>query len=208
MKNKFILFDFDGVIADSFKIAFETAQVRCPAITEVDYRKKFEGNINEVRPLETFHNGDCNHDLDWFNLYIPRMKSECRLFAGMKEIILTLEREYRLIIISSTLTFPIEEFLSLNDMREHFDWVLGNDVHKSKVEKIRMVFEKYKVDAKDCLFITDTLGDMEEATKMDVPSIGVTWGFCTSETLIRGNPLILVDTPKELEKAISEYLPV
>ena len=207
MKNKFILFDFDGVIADSFNIAFETAQTRCPSISEVDYRKKFEGNINEIKHSETFHDNECNHDLDWFEIYTPKIKSGCTLFSGMKEVILNLEKEYMLIIISSTITSPIEEFLSFHNMREHFDLVMGNDVHKSKVEKIKIVFEKYNVDGSDCLFITDTLGDIEEAKEMGVPAIGVTWGFCRPEILKRGNPLQLVHTPAELEAAITDYLP-
>ncbi len=207
MKTKFILFDFDGVIADSFHIAFETNRVICPAITEEDYRKRFEGNINEIKHPESFHSDQCNHELEWFDIYIPKMEKDCKIFPGMKELILKLERDYMLIIVSSTITSPIEEFLVAQNIRGHFDWVMGNDVHKSKVEKIKMVFEKYKVDPQDCLFITDTLGDMHEAREMNISSIGVTWGFCKTETLEKGDPLTLVNTPVELEAAILKHLP-
>lgn len=47
MKKPFILFDFDGVIADSFKLSFEIAKMICPHITEDIYQKRFEGNIND-----------------------------------------------------------------------------------------------------------------------------------------------------------------
>lgn len=207
MKSKFILFDFDGVIADSFDVAFETVKTICPAITVEDYQKRFEGNINEVNHPETFHNEACNHDLNWFDIYMPKMKERAKLFPGMKELILELEKKYMLVIISSTLTFPIEEFLTQHHMREHFDWVMGNDVHKSKVEKIKMVFDTYNAKPEDCIFITDTLGDMHEAERMNVPSIGVTWGFSTSEALRRGNPITLVNTPDELGAAIAEHFP-
>lgn len=204
MKSKFILFDFDGVIGDSWDVAFATAKTICPNITEEDHRRRFEGNVNDIKHPETFHDDDCNHDLDWFDIYTPKMKEGTKLFPGMKEVILDLEKEYMLIIISSTLSFPIEEFLKEHNFQEHFDWIMGNDIHKSKVEKIKMVFEKYGVGSKDCLFITDTLGDMHEAEKMGVPSIGVTWGFCTPETLQKGNPIKLVNTPEELKNAIAE----
>ena len=207
MKTKFILFDFDGVIADSFDLAFDTAKTICPTITKVDYQKRFEGNIHDVKHPEIFHNDECRHDLNWFDIYVPKMKERAKLFPRMKEIIFELEKEYMLIIVSSTITFPIEEFLTLHNFRDHFDWVMGSDVHKSKVEKIKMVFEKYKAEAKDCVFITDTLGDIHEAEKMGVPSIGVTWGFCTPETLQQGKLLKLVDTPDELKDAIIEYFP-
>ena len=204
MKNKFILFDFDGVIADSFEIAFETKKDICPGITREDYRRRFEGNVNDIQIEETYHNEQCNHDLDWFDVYVPKMK-EVRIFPGMEELIFALEKEYALIIISSTITFPIEEFLVAHNLRDHFDWVMGNDVHKSKVEKIKMVFDKYGAASKDCLFITDTLGDMREAEETGVPAIGVTWGFCSPETLQKGNPLKLVSNATELKTAITDH---
>lgn len=205
MKTKFILFDFDGVVADSFEVSFETGKVLCPMITEGQYRKRFEGNINEVLHLEDFHTQECRHDLKWFDIYVPKMKEKVKIFSGMKDVILELEKDYTLIVISSTISFPIEDFLDSHELRSHFDWVMGNDVHKSKVEKIKMVFEKYGVGPQDCVFITDTLGDMHEAEKMQVPSIGVTWGFCTPETLQKGTYLKLVDTPEELRSTINEH---
>ena len=47
MKTRYILFDFDGVIADSYAPAFEVQKMICPHLTEEVYRKRFEGNIND-----------------------------------------------------------------------------------------------------------------------------------------------------------------
>lgn len=135
------------------------------------------------------------------------MKKDVDIFPGMKDIIFELEKKYKLIVISSTLSFPIEEFLASHDLRSHFDWVMGNDVHKSKVEKIKMVFNKYNIGAEDCIFITDTLGDMSEAEEVKIPSIGVTWGFCTNETLQTGKAISLVNTPDELKSSIDLHFP-
>jgi phosphoglycolate phosphatase-like HAD superfamily hydrolase len=82
---------------------------------------------------------------------------------------------------------------------------MGNDVHKSKVEKIKMVFQKYGICNNDCVFITDTLGDMREATKMNVGSIGVTWGFNKPNVLKLGNPFCITERPSDLPLAIFEY---
>jgi len=46
-KDKFILFDFDGVIADSFSAAFAVNKKVFPSITEQEYRDRFLGNINK-----------------------------------------------------------------------------------------------------------------------------------------------------------------
>lgn len=110
-----------------------------------------------------------------------------------------------MVVISSTITSPIREFLEGHDLANHFAQIMGNDVHKSKVEKIKMVFEKYSVEANDCVFITDTLGDMREAEKMSVGTIGITWGFHTPETLQHGKPFRLVEKPSDLLVAVADY---
>lgn len=208
MEKKFILFDFDGVIADSFQPAFEIGKMICPYLTEDMYRKRFEGNINDWEEPVNVHTEQCRHDIDFFTEYIPRMKKEVQIVSGMKEAILDLEKTYILIVISSTITSPIQEFLEEHDLADHFTQIMGNDVHTRKVEKIKMIYEKYGITAKDCVFITDTLGDMHEAAKMGIGSIGITWGFHVPETLHRGNPFRLVENPADLSTAIADYFKV
>ncbi len=205
MKKYYILFDFDGVIADSFQPAFEIQKTICPQLTKDLYRQRFERNINDWEEPINGHTKECRHDIDFFTEYIPRMKNEVQIVPGMKEVLIKLEEHHTLIIVSSTITSPIQEFLERHGVINHFAQVMGNDIHTSKVEKIKMVFEQYHVAAKDCVFITDTLGDMREAKKMRVGSIGVTWGFQTAETLLRGKPFRLVEKPDKLLTAVNDY---
>lgn len=203
--KKFILFDFDGVIADSFLPAFEVNKMMCPHITEEDYRKRFEGNINDAYKIKVKHTRECRQDIDFFKEYLPKMK-DVKMVPGILEVIENLSHIYTLIIVSSTITSPIREFMERYDAVKYFKEIMGNDVHKSKVEKIKMVFEKYNISRNQCLFITDTLGDMKEASRVGVRSIGVSWGFQDRETLEKGSPLFIADSPKQLEEAISRYL--
>ena len=203
MKKPFLLFDFDGVIADSFHLAYEVNQKKCPHLTEEEYRRRFEGNINDAE--EPVHTPDCRLDLDFFTEYVPRMQQEVKMFPEMREVITELEKTYTLVAISSTISSPIREFLQSHDLASHFVQIMGNDVHKSKVEKMKMVFAQYDVTADDCVFITDTLGDMREAERVGVGSIGVSWGFQSRETLEKGSSFRIVDTPQELVKGIGEY---
>jgi len=212
MKNNFLLFDFDGVIADSFDLSFEIQKKFWPQLTENECRKRFEGNINDVfNDLKAPNNSRTEEDrlsIDLFAEYCPRMINEAQVVPGMKEAIVELEKNYTLIVISSTITSPIKEFLAKHDLAKYFAWIMGNDVHKSKVEKIKMVFEKYGIGASDCVFITDTLGDMREAARMGVGSIAVAWGFHHLETLLEGSPFRVIPKPNELIAAVSDYFKV
>ena len=203
-KKKFILFDFDGVIVDSFAPAYEVNKMICPSSSEEEYRRKFEGNINDWTKGVFTHDEKCNHSIDFFAEYIPKMKN-VGIVAGMDEVIKTLAQSYTLIVISSTLSAPIQELLEKYNLAQYFTEIMGNDVHKSKVEKMKMVFQRYAISNKECVFITDTLGDMREALQTEVATIGVSWGFHTRETLMKGQPFKIVESPSELVSAVSGY---
>ena len=203
--KKFILFDFDGVIADSFAPAFEVNKVIHPRVTEDDYRKLFEGNINEREYATEKHTNECRHDIDFFKEYIPKMKERVTVVPEMEKVISKLAESYTLIIVSSTITSPIQEFMGKYNLARYFNEIMGNDVHTSKVEKIKMIFSKYKISPEKCVFITDTLGDMREAQKTKVGTIGVSWGFHKIETLLFGKPFRIANKPSDLLVAISDY---
>ncbi len=207
--RKFILFDFDGVIADSFAQALAVNRMRCAHLTEEEYREKFSGNINEWNRnranTRTPHTPECRLDIDFFTEYLPKFKKEVGMFSGMREVIEDFARNYTLIVISSTLSAPIAEFAESQGIGRCFTEIMGNDVHESKVHKIDMVFSKYGVGARDCVFITDTLGDMKEAAHHNVGSIGVAWGFQAEETLLEGKPFRVVKRPDGLPRAVLEY---
>lgn len=205
MPKEFVLFDFDGVIADSYQAAYEVTKMICPHIDEDAYQARFEGNIHDwEEPLDR-HTDECRPDVDFFAEYVPKIKNEVQIFPGMKEVVTGLAETYSLVVVSSTITSPIQEFLASHGLADHFAWIMGADVHTSKVEKIKMVFDKYALKPENCVFITDTLGDMREAEATGVEAIGVTWGFQRAETLERGNSFRLVDSPSALSLAIADY---
>lgn len=204
MNTTFVLFDFDGVIVDSYAPAFEVHKMKCPHVTEADFERRFEGNINEYDIQAEQHTPECRLDLDFFEHYLPKM-DRITLVPGMDHVIAKLARDHSLVIISSTLTLPIRSMLERFGIAQYFRDILGNDTHHSKVEKMRMVFDTYGVSPASCVFITDTLGDLREATHAGVGSIGVTWGFHTEETLHTGAPFTIIRNPAEMISAVEAY---
>jgi phosphoglycolate phosphatase len=204
MEKKFILFDFDGVVVDSFEIAYETRITICPHVTKEEYKSRFEGNINDYKAPASVHTAECQLEANWFDIYVPKME-RAPVVPGMEEVLKHLAEKYTLIVVSSTITVPIQDLLKREGLSHYFTEVMGNDVHTSKIEKIKMIFDKYKTTPESCVFITDTLGDMREAEKTGVDAIGVTWGFHSPETLEKGNPVRLVTKAEDLIPAIESY---
>lgn len=204
MQKKIILFDFDGVIVDSFDIGFLVSKKIHPVLTESTFQKLFEGNINESLRLFQEHDAQCRHDIDFFKEYLPKL-AQVSTFPGMLEVIDELRKQFRLVVVSSTISSPIREYLEGHNIAGHFDDILGNDIHTSKVEKIKIVIEKYSAAAADCVFVTDTLGDIRETEKAGIGVIAVSWGFHPHATLKQGHPFRVVDTPQELKIAVESY---
>lgn len=204
MNRQIILFDFDGVIVDSFEGAYEVNRSFEPSLTREEMKRRFEGNINESwaeangRPLTD------EDEKYFFDRYVPAlMKSP--IFRGILECIKNLAENYILMVVSSSISSPIRKYLENRNAAQYFTEIMGNDIHRSKVEKIKMIFEKYGVGPGDCIFITDTLGDLREAEKAGVESIAVAWGFHDKETLSRGNPIALANKPEELIEKVSQF---
>jgi phosphoglycolate phosphatase len=202
--KKNVLFDFDGVIADSFGAAILANKMINPGITDNEFRDLFNGNINDIK-INLPEDKAKKADKQFFDTYIPLVMKLARVFPGMTDAIVKLSKNYNLVIISSTITSPIKEFMKKNKLDLYFDEIMGNDIHNSKSEKIRMIFSKYSVEPKDCIFITDTLGDIREACNAGIKSIGVSWGFHKKENLLTGNPYQIAEKPEDLCNIVSNY---
>ena len=201
MHKRILLFDFDGVIVNTFAVCFEISGKFHSSLSEDEYRKWFEGNIHDRPRREDTKPSD---GARYFDLYNPRVLALAPM-EGIKEVLKLLHQKYLLVIVSSTINSPIETYLAKHNLAQYFDKVFGADVHKGKIEKIKMVFAEYGVVAADCLFITDTLGDMREAEKTGVDALGVSWGYHPSETLRRGNPIAIAHMPSDIVSEIHHY---
>ncbi len=193
---KIIFFDFDGVIADTFSACFDIINAR-ETLSADEYRARFEGNIN----LAIRKTPADQPPFDFFAEYNPKLMT-CQPNPDIVAAIKTLAGESTLIIVSSTISSSISKYLEFFQIKDYFKEILGNDIDKSKVKKINDILARYEVAPGNTVFITDTLGDIREATECQVKSIGITWGFHPRETLQKGNPASIIDSPTELVVAV------
>jgi phosphoglycolate phosphatase len=189
---KNIIFDFDGVIVDSFGLTFDLARKYRPNIKTNNYKKLFEGNILLRNKSKSIDNKEFDN-----NLY--KKIKEYKLKSYVLNFIKKFSKDYRLIIITSTRHKIVKKVLEKHNLYDKFDLVLDSDFHKSKVEKFKFLFSKYKSKKEDFIFITDTLGDIKEANKVKIKTFGVLDGFNSYDTLKKGKPFFILRTIKDLE---------
>ena len=199
-----MLFDFDGVLVDSFAATFRTYKEFYPKISEEEFGDFFLGNIYDtMRKYE--QKNSVSLDVEKFRKkYSSRLLHQLPVLK-MKDLIRKITPRFLLIIISSTTSRAIKKYLEKHGMDHYFAKIYGGDVHKSKTAKIQMVFKTYRAKPDKCVFITDTLGDIREAKKCQVKAIAVAWGFHDKKVLLRGDPHAVVERPEDLPDAIHSF---
>ncbi|MCC7160697.1 HAD hydrolase-like protein [Candidatus Nomurabacteria bacterium] len=200
---KIILFDFDGVLVHTHIMCYEIHKELNPDLKYDFFQSLSHGNFWELYE-NAVKDKKIKHNSDFQNIYDERL-SDLGMPKELKEIVLKLSKKYTLLIISSTHSNQIRALLEKESIADKFKMILGCDIHTSKTEKIKKVLNDYKILPKDVIFITDTTGDIVEARECGVESIAVTWGLHDKDYLSKENPLVLVNTPEELEQKIEEF---
>ncbi len=67
-----------------------------------------------------------------------------------------------------------------------------------------MLMTENGVTIANTIFVTDTLGDIREATKVGIRTIAETFGFHNRERLKLGDPFRIVDSWEEIEAVVHE----
>lgn len=199
--KKLVFFDFDGVLVDTLNVAYSINIEVNDDLSLDEYISFFEGNIHH-RPLRS--NGQHkNYHPDFYALYDHRSR-ELMIPEILKKILKELSEKYILVVISGTHTNSILKILDREGVRDLFKDILGPNVHTSKVSKIKMMLDKYGLLPEETAFVTDTNGDVREASECGVNSVAVTWGYHDHERLKKSQPAKIISNPLDLPKAIEE----
>lgn len=202
--KKLVIFDFDGVLVNTIDFSFAIHKLKNNKLTWQKFKDYSNGNFNDGIG-EAIAQGEHIPADNWADDYAKNIK-DLTISDVLIETIKKLSSEYILTIVSSSSTYLINNFLEKEKIRENFSDVLGNDVDRSKVIKIKSLLKKYNIHPSDTVLITDSLGDILEGNECKINSIGVTWGIHDFENLSKGYPISIVDDPRYLLSFINDVL--
>lgn len=193
-KIKNIIFDFDGVLMNSISLNKEIILEFVPEFSDEDFKVLFTGNVYE-NPLVQKVTKEFGNEFQ--KRFFERTTKE-HFYEFADELISVLSENYDLFINTSAPASSVKKYLSYIGKQENFKGVFGCEDSYSKVEKFNIILKNFNCKKEECLFVTDSLGDILEANKVEVESIGVTWGVHDISTLTRGNPFSIVNDFQEL----------
>lgn len=202
MDKKVIFWDFDGVIADSSKFVFDYWK---KALGEAGYDFKeadFEATFDVKMPFDYLYDryGEIAQDITVkYSEYERNFYANLvHIFPKMNDVLGALTRSHDSFIISANLAEVIDKTLDNNTIRAHFQQVIGRETIGHKDEKIEKICQANRYTKDDCIFIGDTVSDMNHAKSAGLACVGVTWGVHSRKKLQQVAPNFLVDTPNEL----------
>ncbi len=191
---KAIIFDFDGVLCDTFDFhKNKISEISGHQLEESELKDIHKGNIF-CSSLEKIKG------IDWeeYRNFIYREQVEFVIDKKTINVIKKLSSKYKLYIISSGGEKNIKDCFKKNKIIHYFGDVFGFESDKLKVKKFKLLLKKYSFKKDECLFVTDTLGDIKEANRVGIKTIAVDFGYHNKKTLCKGNPIEIISNIEKL----------
>lgn len=208
--NKVLIFDFDGVLADSLTPMLRYAQQVCgelgypcdPTQEDLEALERMEfseyGLQLGIPPEKIDAFVKCN-----FELFNSREES-LAIFPGMVNVISRLADILTLAIITGNSRKTVYNFLQAHKLTNQFSIVLAAEDDGNRVEKIQNITAKFNRRNTEYYLIGDAISDVRAAQKAGIKSVAVGWGHQSMQKLLKGNPDYTVGNPADLLKLFAE----
>ena len=200
-KPPLILFDYDGVIADSYEVYFREFIRACTNFgfnklnSEEAFLRLFDGNLVAQLIKAGFPLRKLKQLAEELKPQIEAANAQIHPFPGIVEILAVLSEKHPVLIITANDSSLVKKFLIGNGLHRIHD-VVGSDTETSKVKKIRAARKRFLDHAP--FYIGDTRGDMIEAKRAGAFPVGAGWGWHSRERLLSANPLHILEQKEDL----------
>jgi len=187
MQDLYLLFDFDGVIGNTWDVFLEA----------LIHNDEFKTKEEAVAAVNTYFANKPNHSKahslskeELHKMSQQRIatgtfinENGFELFDDFVKEIEKFETKHKAIVSTGSLVY-LEPALARTNIRPTH--ILGFEDHHSKEEKINQICNDWKCNIEDVYYFTDSLADVLELKDHIAKDklIGVSWGFCSKEQLL------------------------
>lgn len=209
----FVIFDFDGTIADTRRGVFDSIIY---ALTSYGYEVPDEEVLNSFLgpPLHASFKKttSCTDEMaqtltdKYRELYTDNAMYRLQLFDGVEEMLREMKsRGVKLAIASSKPEKFFSKLLKHLGITQYFDVVCGaslGDIHNTKQAIIARAMKELSADKDKTLMVGDRMFDIEGAKENGIKSAGVVFGFDYEDELKAAGADFIVKTTKQLLREV------
>jgi len=205
---KAVIFDFDGVIADSAAIGFEATNnileiFEKPKATLKEFKEEFGADRAKFYRNRGVSEEQIEKEPGLFKKEFEVLKNEIKMFAGIDSVIGQLAKKYRLGIVSNNHWEFIVEFLKKFGIHSHFDSIIGyiHETRKPDTKQLFMCLEELGVKPEEACVIGDTIDEITMSRNAGVAKIiAVSYGYDPLHKLEGAD--VVIHNPEEILKAL------
>jgi len=206
-----IIFDFDGVLADTLDDLILFGQQACDELGVKHLVIKDDLSHLEAMSFATFGQA-CEVPEDQGDEFVQSClshfadkKTPPAIFSGLSEVVRKFAVTHTIVIVTTNSSQNVNAFLLEHGLDQCVDEVYGVGLPGSKADKITLARIKFAPGAaRDSVFMVgDSLSDMHSAQEAEVTSIAVTWGHQSLGHLLRGQPDYVANSAQELAEIIA-----
>lgn len=205
----FLLFDFDGTLADSFGFGVEIVNRLAPQLGLREFTAEdieTARSMSIPKALQTL-----KIPLFKVSRAIPMILSEFRhhvgemqSFEGIREMLNELQNMgIQMALLSSNSQENLERFIEHHHLY-YFEWIEGTSGILNKQRSIRRLLKKHDLAPENVIYVGDEIRDIVASHKCGLRIIAVSWGYNTMELLTSKDPDYLVDKPSQIVEIIRQ----
>ncbi|MDB9314712.1 HAD-IA family hydrolase [Spirulina sp. CS-785/01] len=209
MAIEWIIFDFDGTIADTHR---PFINILNRLSDEFGYDPVKEEDIPKLRGLSSQEIVQ-KADISLFKIPFLLKKAKQELnkdiihvlpITGMDQAIQELyQTGYHLGILTSNIQENVTIFLQKNNLSDLFEFVHSGNTLFGKDRLLKKIFKQYNINPDVTVYVGDETRDIDAAKKSGIRVISVTWGFNSQDILAEHNPDFLVSNVEDFIKLIN-----
>lgn len=202
-----LVFDFDGVIADSLAL--------CTAACRFASDRQNGPSIASYNPFETLNPVTFEALGETLGLapdifakdvahYVTIQSEPTSIFLGIPEMLMVLSKGAAITVLSATATSVIERFTNHHGISDAIHQIIGGDQPGGKPEKLSRLVSSCHDEPN--VMIGDSISDVVAAQHADIPCIGVAWGWQPADRLSAAGAEAVAQRPDHLQDLLTPYL--
>ncbi len=208
-----IIFDFDGVLANSKGAYAAQMKETIESISKKTFSKKMfserVGNTDQKDDfrffLETEDRKVIMEAVKKYEELTPKYAHLRSLYPGIRRIIESLHNAHYTGIVSRKPQDRMEYWLNFYDIQDHFDYPIGT-VENTKSHAIRRIMSHYGFSNDRTIMIGDTEFDIQSAKEAGVISVAATYGSSNLDDLLKLKPDFVLNEPDEIEVIVDKVM--
>jgi phosphoglycolate phosphatase len=207
---KYVVFDFDGTIADTLDLALKIYNRIAPEYNCKLIEQKVAGLLRTEKPQRLLKlYGVSNLKLLLLILRIRKEMSkhitEIEPVKDIKDSLHELKNAgFNLGILTSNSIDNVRKFLENNALSGVFDFIYSGKSLFGKDKLIMRMLNNENISRESVIYVGDETRDVEAAKKAGIPVIAVCWGLNTKELLNSVNPDQITGEPEELFSCVQQ----